>query len=107
MTDAPELKRHEWKLPMANWLRDQINEVLSRYDIPSDVYEQDVQIDALCVIAVDKITAGPTALDRAKREARVEGMRAALDICESYGASGRMIAEELAALIDAERGEGE
>lgn len=55
MTD--DLKRHEWKLPMANWLRDQINEILSRYDVPSDVYDADVQIDALCICAVDKIAA--------------------------------------------------
>ena len=50
-----EIKRHEYKLPLANWLRDEINEMLARYDIPSDVYERDVCIDALCVIAVDKI----------------------------------------------------
>ena len=49
------IKRHEYKLPLANWLRDEINEVLSRYDVPSDIYDQDVRIDALCVIAVDKI----------------------------------------------------
>ena len=50
-----EIKRHEYKLPLANWLRDEINEMLARYDIPSDVYERDVRIDALCVIAIDKI----------------------------------------------------
>jgi len=63
MTDAYNaereagLKRHEWKLPAANWLRDQINETLSRYDVHPDVYERDVLIDALCVVAVDKIIA--------------------------------------------------
>jgi DNA/RNA-binding domain of Phe-tRNA-synthetase-like protein len=50
------VNRHEHKLPLANWLRDQINEVLARYDIPSDVYDSDVLIDALCVSAVDKIS---------------------------------------------------
>ena len=52
---AVGIKRHEYKLPLANWLRDEINEVLARYDIPSDVYERDVLIDALCVITIDKI----------------------------------------------------
>ena len=50
-----EINRNEYKLPLANWLRDEINEVLARYDVPSDVYERDVCIDALCVIAVDKM----------------------------------------------------
>jgi hypothetical protein len=56
MTDtqntAPELKRHEWKLLMANLLRDEINEVLARYDVPSSVYEADV-----CIAAVKAIVA--------------------------------------------------
>ena len=51
MTDV---KRNEHMLPIANWLRDQINETLSRYDIPSDVYDTDTLIDALCVCAVDR-----------------------------------------------------
>jgi len=49
------VKRHEWKLPAANWLRNEINQTLSRYDVHSDAYERDTLIDALCVIAVDKI----------------------------------------------------
>lgn len=49
-----DVKRNEHMLPIANWLREQINEVLARYDIPSDVYDYDILIDALCVCAVDK-----------------------------------------------------
>jgi hypothetical protein len=49
--------RYEWKMTVTNWLRDQINETLSRYDVHSDAYEKDVLIDALCVVAVDKIAA--------------------------------------------------
>lgn len=52
-----ESKAHEHKLPLANWLRDKINDILARYDVDSDTYEQDIMIDALCVIAVDKIEA--------------------------------------------------
>lgn len=49
------VKRHKHKLSTANWLRDEINEVLSRYDVDSDLYDKDASIDALCVVAVDKI----------------------------------------------------
>ena len=65
---AVEIKRHEYKLILANWLRDQINEVLARYDVPSDVYERDVRIDALCVVAVDKIEAELTKAKGGKDE---------------------------------------
>jgi hypothetical protein len=59
MSDDLE-KRHEYKLPLANWLRDQVNDVLARYDIHPDAYERDVMIDAMCVVAVDKIEAALT-----------------------------------------------
>jgi predicted house-cleaning noncanonical NTP pyrophosphatase (MazG superfamily) len=53
--DIKRMKRHEWKLLLSNWLREEINEILTRYGVPSDVADADVLIDALCVVAVDKI----------------------------------------------------
>jgi len=55
---------------LANEIRDAMNDILARYDVPSTVYEQDVDIDAACVCLADK------ALARAEAaEAEVEGLR--------------------------------
>jgi hypothetical protein len=50
-------------------MRDIVNEALARYDVPSDVYEQDVLIDAACVCAADKIVLG--LITREEADARV------------------------------------
>ena len=79
-----DVERNEHMLPIANWLREQINEVLARYDIPSDVYDYDILIDALCVCAVDKSQAAiradlpPTDADYAALQARAEAAEAKL-----------------------------
>jgi hypothetical protein len=89
-----DVKRNEHMLPIANWLREQINEVLARYDIPSDVYDYDILIDALCVCAVDKSQAAiradlpPTdaeVLNHPKVKALVEAAEEQLDYLEMCG----------------------
>lgn len=65
MSDAPE----RTDLHIANLMRDVVNEALSRYDVPSDVYEQDVLIDAACVVTADKIV-GLAAFRKAQEKAK-------------------------------------
>lgn len=40
---------------IANAIRDEINEILARYDVHSDVYDRDVRIDAACVMLADRV----------------------------------------------------
>ena len=48
-------KHNNLSLDIANLIRDEVNEILSWYDICSDHYEQNVSIDASCVMLADKI----------------------------------------------------
>ena len=50
MTDVAQ----QVSLAIANAIRDEINEILSKYDIPSEIYGQDVEIDATCVMLADR-----------------------------------------------------
>ena len=47
-------------LAIANMIRNEINEILARYDVHSDVFERDVRIDATCVMLADAAIARAT-----------------------------------------------
>jgi hypothetical protein len=64
-------------------MRDVVNEALARYDVPSDVYDRDVLIDAACVCAADKIIFG--LIPREEADARVAAaLREAAEVCEQF-----------------------
>jgi len=104
MTDQTDpaalVKRNEWKLPLANWLRDEINETLARYDVISDMYEQDVQIDALCVIAADKAESFFTIDPAALVKAALERAATVVDRRKSIIEVGTELSDRIRALAD-------
>ena len=103
---------------LANLIRDEMNETLASYDVPSSVYEQDVLIDASCVCLADKALACAE-----KAEAERDGLREALSCyerlvadCNRYGPEGAAARNVLAkdtgslarqALTALRNGEGE
>ena len=99
-----DVKRNEHTLPTANWLREQINETLARYDIPSDVYDTDILIDALCVCAVDKaqfaIRARLAEVEAQLATARRDALEEALTCVPHHWTSGEACRNKIIALKD-------
>ena len=57
-------KRERTDLTIAGKIRDEINEILARYDIPSDVYDRDARIDAACVMLAQAAIAALEPMDK-------------------------------------------
>lgn len=62
-------------LRIANMIREEINEILARYDVHSDAYEPDILIDAACVHLADRVIAAA----EAERDRLAEKLREAVE----------------------------